>query len=153
MKAEMSRLNRLPATYLTVLFIEYMLAGWLLSAYNASWFIWAGTQAVILHLAMIGFDAVALAVAWIIGIVWVGSFAYSWPKSVPWAGVVAWAAALALSWFLGLVLVLTLAKAQRTMKSIGFSKNQAFWILVIITWMGLGLGRIVDGGFMPGLNP
>ena len=143
-KAKKSRLKRLSWTYLTALFLEYILAGWLLSACNATWFTWAGTQAVTLHLALVGFDAVALAVAWIIGIVWAGAFSMAWPRSIPWAGITVWAAALALIWILGLTLILTLAKAQRSMISVGLSKTQTFLILVIITWVGLGLGRIVD---------
>lgn len=152
MKAEMPRLNRLPLVHLTALFLEYVLAGWLLSAYNVAWLTWVGTQAVTLHLAMVGFDAVALAVAWIVGIMWAGAFTYAWPKSIPWVGVAGWAAALALSWILGLVLILNLAKAHRAMKAIGFSKTQAFLILVIVTWVGLGIGRIVNTKFMLGLS-
>ena len=148
----MSRLKRLSWTYLTPLFLEYILAGWLLSACKAPWFTWAGTLAVTLHLAMVGFDAVALAVAWIVGIVWAGAFFRTWPSSVPWAGVSVWAATLALIWILALALVLTLAKAERAMKSVGLSKTQAFCVLVIITWVGLALGRIVDSGFLPGSN-
>lgn len=151
-KAKVTRLKLLSWIHLTALFLEYILAGWLLSACKATWFTWAGTQAVTLHLAMVGFDAVALAVAWIIGIVWAGAFSKAWPRSVPWAGVTVWATAWALIWILGLALVLTLAKAETAMKSIGLGKTQAFWVLMIITWVGLGLGRIVDSLFLPNLN-
>ena len=140
----MSRLQRLPWLYLTLLFIEYVLAAWLLSDFNAPWFTWAGTQVVTLHLAWVGPDAVALAIAWIVSIVWAGAFSMAWPKSVPWAGISVWAAALAVTWILALALVLTLAKAEIKMKFAGLSQPQAFCILVIITWMGLSLGRIVD---------
>lgn len=145
----MSRVKQLSWTYLIALFIEYVFAGWLLSACKAPWYTWAGTQAVTLHLAIAGFDAVALAVAWIVGIVWAGAFSVAWPKSIPWAGIPVWAVALALIWILALALVLTLAKAQRAVKSVGLSKTQGFWLLAIVTWVGLGLGRIVDSGFLP----
>ena len=148
----MLRLKRISWTYLTPLFLEYVLAGWLLSACNALWFIWFGTLAVTLHLAMVGFDAVALAVAWIVGVVWAGVFSRTWPRIVPWAGVAVWAATLALIWILALTLVLTLAKVERSMKSVGLSKTQTFCVLVIITWVGLGLGWILDSAFLPDLN-
>lgn len=140
----MSRSQQLPWLYLILVFIEYILAAWLLSDFNAPWFTWAGTQAVTLHLAWVGPDAVALAIAWIVGIVWAGAFSTAWPKSIPWAGISVWAAALAVIWILALAVVLTLAKAERKMKFAGLSKPQAFCILVIITWTGLSLGRMVD---------
>ena len=148
----MLRLKRSSWTYLTPLFLEYILAGWLLSACNALWFIWFGTLTVTLHLAMVGFDAVALAIAWIVGVVWAGVFSRTWPRSVPWAGVAVWAATLALIWILALTLVLTLAKVERLMKSVGLSKTQAFCVLVIVTWVGLGLGWILDSFFLIDLN-
>lgn len=144
----MSRLQRPSWPYLTVLLLEYFFAGWLLSTCNAPWFIWAGTQAVTLHVAWVGFDAVALAVAWIVALVWAAAFTNVWPQSIPWAGISVWAATLALLWVLGVVLVLTLAKTQNLFGTIGLSRTQAFWFLITITWMGLGLGRIVnDLGF------
>ena len=148
----MLRLKRSSWTYLTPLFLEYILAGWLLSACNALWFIWFGTLTVTLHLAMVGFDAVALAIAWIVGVVWAGVFSRTWPRIVPWAGVAVWAATLALIWILALTLVLTLAKVERLMKSVGLSKTQAFCVLVIVTWVGLGLGWILDSFFLIDLN-
>jgi len=140
----MSRWRRFPILYLTVLFIEYVFASWLLSDCNAPWLTWAGTQAVTLHLSWVGPDAVALAVAWIVAIVWAGAFSMAWPRSVPWIGIPAWAAALAFSWILGLALVLTLAKTERKLQSIGLSRPQVFCILTTITWMALRLGRMVD---------
>lgn len=142
----MSRLNQLSWLYLVALFLEYILAGWVLSAYNAPWFAWIGTQAVTLHLAWVGFDAVAVAVAWIICIVWAAAFSRAWPKSVPWPGESVWIAALALIWLLALALVFTLARAERAFTSVGLNKPQAFLVLVVTTWVGLGLGQIVDNG-------
>ena len=144
----MLRLKRISWTYLTPLFLEYILAGWLLSACNALWFIWFGTLTVTLHLAMVGFDAVALAIAWIVCLVWAGAFSSDWPKSIPWAGISVWAVFLALSWIFALVLALTLAKTQKTMKFVGISNTQTFLILTGIAWLGLGLGRILNKGLI-----
>jgi hypothetical protein len=142
----MLSLKRLPWIHLTAVLIEYILAAWLLSDCNAPWISWFGTQALTLHLAWVGTDAVALAVAWIICLVWGGAFSIAWPKSIPWAGFSVWAVFLALTWILALGLILTLAKAERTMKFGGMNNTQSFLILVIITWVGLGLGRIFNGG-------
>lgn len=142
----MLSLKQLPWIHLTAVLIEYILAAWLLSDCNAPWITWFGTQALTLHLAWVGTDAVALAVAWIICLVWGGAFSIAWPKSIPWAGFSVWAVFLALTWILALGLILTLAKAERAMKFVGMNNTQSFLILVIITWVGLGLGRIFNGG-------
>lgn len=140
---EMSRLNKI-SSLLTALLLGYIFAGWLLSDCKASWLTWAGTQVVTVHLAWVGFDAVAIAIAWIVGLVWAGAFSYAWPQSLPWAGVPVWAFTLAIAWILALILILTLAQAQKFIASIGLSKPQVFWLLVIIAQVGLGLGRMVD---------
>ena len=142
----MLSLKRLPWIHFTAVLIEYILAAWLLSDCNAPWISWFGTQALTLHLAWVGTDAVALAVAWIICLVWGGAFSIAWPKSIPWAEFSVWAVFLALTWILALGLILTLAKAERTMKFGGMNNIQSFLILVIITSVGLGLGRIFNGG-------
>ena len=139
----MSRLNTISWLYLTALLLGYVCVGWLLSDCKVPWLTWVGTQAVTMHLALVGFDAVAIAIAWIVGLVWAGVFSYAWPQSIHWSGVTVWCITLAVSWFLALVLILTLAQAQRAIASVGLSKTKAFWLLFIITLVGLGLGRIV----------
>ena len=154
-----SRWKRVIGLYLSALFFESILVGWLLSDYHAPWFTWVGTQAVTLHLAWVGTDAVALAVAWIVGLVWTGAITYAWPGIVQslgvaiWiygVGMVLWAGALALSWVLGVVLTLTLAFAKRAMEFVNWSKVQVFLILLLITWLGFGFGRLMNSGFLPG---
>lgn len=144
----MLRLKQFPWIHLTAVLIEYILAAWLLSDCNAPCFFWLGTQALTLHLAWVGSDAVALAIAWIVGIVWAGAFSMAWPKSIPWAGISVWAVFLALIWIFALVLVLTLAKTEKTMKFIGISNTRSFLILTSIAWLGLGLGRILNKGLI-----
>jgi hypothetical protein len=39
---------------------------------------------------------------------------------------------------------LILAQAQRAIASVGLSKTKAFWLLSIVTSVGLGLGRIAS---------
>jgi len=142
----MLSLKQLPWIHLTAVLIEYILAAWLLSNCNAPRITWFVTQVLTLHLAWVGTDAIALSIAWIVCLVWAGALSIAWPKSIPWAGFSVWAVFLALIWILALVLILTLAKAERAMKLVGMSNTQSFLILVIITWVGLELGRILDGG-------
>lgn len=144
----MLSLKRIPWVHLAAVFIEYILAAWLLSDCNAPWVSWFGTQALTLHLAWVGSDAVALAIAWIVCLVWAGAFSMAWPKSIPWAGISVWAIFLALVWIFALVLVLTLAKTEKTMKFIGVSNTRAFLILTGIAWLGLGLGWILNKGLI-----
>ena len=144
---ELTRLNKNSWIYLIALLLEYIFVGWLLSDCKVPWLTWAGTQAVTVHLAWVGFDAVAIAIAWNVALIWAGAFSYTWPQSIPWAGVPVWAFALAVIWILALILVLTLAQSQNVIASMGFRKPQVFWLLVIIAWVGLGVGRIVDLAF------
>lgn len=145
--------------YLSALLFESILVGWLLCDYHAPWFIWAGTQTVTLHLAWAGTGAIVLAVAWIISIVWAGAITFAWPGVVQgWGvaiwiygvGMLFWAGALALSWVLGVILALTLAFAKRAMESVYWSKIPAFLILLLITWLGFGLGRLLHSVFLFG---
>lgn len=130
--------------YLTALFCQSILAGWLLSDYSAPHFIWAGTVLVTFHLAWVGFDAVFLAITWLVGIVWAGAIANSWPMSFHRTGIAVWAGALVLSWILGLLLILILAFTHKAMNSFRWSKTQRLWVLIGITWLGLSVGWIVN---------
>lgn len=141
----MSSLKQIPKFHLMALFLESILVGWLMSNYNAHWFTFLVTTMVTLYLAWVGADAIVLAVAWVVAIVWIGVLANSVPSIFQGAGIVAWAGALAFSWFLGLTLVLTLAFAKKAMKPIHLKQIQAFWFRVILTWLGLGLGLIFEG--------
>ncbi|NEO97360.1 MAG: hypothetical protein F6K58_01325 [Symploca sp. SIO2E9] len=137
--------------YLMMLFLESILVGWLLSEYKAHWLIWSGTQTLSFYLAWVGSDAIALAVAWVVAVVWSGTLFRSIPRSVQEASITVWAGALILSWLLGLAFVLTLAFAKRVTNSVNLRQAEAFWMRLLITWVGFGVGWIVDNIFMLGL--
>jgi hypothetical protein len=131
---------------------ESILAGWLLSQYQASWWAWVGTCAVSLHLAWAGFDAIAVGLVWIISLVWIGAFAGSWFKNIPWVKPGVWAAALAVVGIFGLILILTLAQARKVLLAARWGQTQVFWLLAIASWLGLWLGWLVDRIFFPQLR-
>ncbi|MBE9126960.1 hypothetical protein IQ257_17545 [Coleofasciculus sp. LEGE 07092] len=136
--------------HLTALFFVSISVGWLLSDYNAHWIAWAGTTLVTLHLALVGADAIAVAITWVVGVVWAGAIAYSWPETLRGSGIAVWAGSLALSWILGLALVLTLAFARRAMAQVDTNHVQAFLVLATITGLGLEFGRVMNSSFLPG---
>ena len=126
------------------LFFGYSLLGGVLAIYDASWPVWFGTQAVILHLAWVGTDAIALAFAWIVCVVWAGAFVVAWPPHIPWAGTFPWATALFLLWLLGLVLAIALGSLKNYISQNGFGKALSFGILTVTTWLGLSWGWFVS---------
>jgi hypothetical protein len=142
------QLKKLSWIYSIAVAAEWILAGWLLSEYQAAWWVWVGSCVVCLHLAWVGFDAVAVGIVWIVCLVWIGAFVGSWFKSFPWAGIAAWAGGLAASWIFGLILILTLAQARRMLLSDRWSRTQVFWLLAIASCLGLWLGWLVTQNFL-----
>lgn len=134
-----------------MLFLESILVGWLLSEYKAHWLIWSSIQALSFYIASVGTDAIALAIAWVVAVVWSGTLSRSIPRIIQEANITIWAVTLIFSWFLGLAFVLTLAFAKRVTKSVNCGQTKAFWMRLLITWVGFGVGWIVDSIFMLGL--
>lgn len=132
---------------LIALFSGYVLLGWLLSVYEATWLVWVGTQAVTLHLAWAGTDAIALSVAWTVGVIWAGAFSMAWFKDIPWIGIFAWAMALLLVWTLSTVLALILAFTERKLQVTYLNKLHSFCFLIFTTEVGLVTGWLLNSMF------
>lgn len=139
--------QKLPSIYPVAILGESIVAGWLLSEYQASIWAWIGTCAVISHIARVGFDAVATGIVWIVFLVWRGAFAGSWFRSWRWSGIAAWAGALAGIWIFGLILLLTLAQARKALLSTRWRKDRIFWVLAIASWLGLSIGWLLGQYF------
>jgi hypothetical protein len=129
---------------LLILFLGYGVAGWLLSAYHASWLIWLVVEAMIVHLAWSGTGAIALATFGIAGIIWSATLAKAWFRVVPWVGVPVWAIAIGFSWLLGMALALNLAFIAQNLAFSGFKKAQIFCLLILITNLGLRVGQLLQ---------
>ena len=133
--------------YLIVLSLGYGSVGWLLAAFQVPGFVWIGTSGILLYVAKIGADAIALASAWIVGVISVGAVLKAWTpvwhSRMPYEHAQLWASSLLLLWLWAMVLVVLLAFAKTRMQTIGFrflrsSNGLAFWI-----WMALGCGGLL----------
>ncbi|MBW4519686.1 MAG: hypothetical protein KME16_08300 [Scytolyngbya sp. HA4215-MV1] len=128
---------------LLIVFLGYGVAGWLLSAYDASWLIWLAVEAMICHLTWVGAGAIALSTVGIVTIMWSATLANAWFHGIPWIGASVWAIALAFSWLLGMVLMLNLALIAQSFNFAGFKKAQIFCLLLLVTNLGLRAGQLL----------
>ncbi len=129
--------------HLISLIIGYTLVGWLLSLYQAPALIWLGTQAITVHLAWRGKSAIALAITWVVGVVWIGTLARAYPPSLRFNFQLL-VIALFLIWLLGIILAFGVAFAKQPIQATGLKNTQAFWFLVTLTFSGLAVGRILE---------
>lgn len=132
-----------------MLFLGHGLAGWLLNAYSASVGIWLLTEAIVLYLAWSGTGAIALSSVGVMGIISAATLFTPCPSGMlsiemHLTAAQGWAVALVLSWLLAMGLVFKLAFAKQQLNAVGLSRAQAFWLLVIITNVGLRLGQLIE---------
>jgi hypothetical protein len=139
----MTRLQNVPLPTVATIFIGYILMGWLLAAYAVPRSTWLGTGLVTLYLAWAGTQAIAIAMGWIVGLVWVGACYKSWFVQIPWISVPVWAGALGFSWSVAIALTFALAFAQRSLYVTTHSKAETFCLLSLIAGLGLQLGYTV----------
>lgn len=125
----------------------YTLAGWLLAAFNTPFWVWFGTFLIVLYIANSGVEALVIANAWIVLIMFlVTVFKYwpeIWPSRIPQKEIALWSTTIMLLWILGIVLVTGLALTHKAMKRSGFTAIQRFSILVSLTGLGLGGGWFI----------
>jgi len=129
--------------HLISLLIGYTIIGWLLSLYQAPALIWLGTQAVTVHLAWREKSAIALAMTWVVGVVWIGTLARAYPPSLRFNFQLL-VIALFVIWLLGILLALGMALAKQPIQATGLKNTQAFWFLVSLAFSGLAVGRILE---------
>jgi hypothetical protein len=133
--------------HLFLLLIGYMIAGWLLAAFNAPLWVWWGTTLVIIHLAKSGVEALLIANGWIVFIMFLVTvlkpWPQIWPSHIPYKEITVWATTIMLLWLLAILLVVELALTHQKMKLRNLTTKQQFGIL--ICWTGLALvgGRFI----------
>jgi magnesium-transporting ATPase (P-type) len=131
--------------YLAV-WLGYVSAGWLLAAFEVPWWVWLGTEAIILHLIKAGAEAIAVASAWIVVVISVAAVVKAWTpvwdSRIPFEHAQLWAGGLLFIWFWALGLVLLLAFAHKLTRLNGF-RTYRFKLLLLLTGAGLGTGWFV----------
>jgi hypothetical protein len=128
------------ATYLLLLFIDFVTIGLISNGYSASLFVLAGTVVVICYIIRVGTEATALASIWVVGLMSVGAIRQLWfhgiprPefKLIPFTLLVTWLFALATVWWLG--------KASNFLRQKKLSNKWAFFLLICSVFAGLTSG-------------
>lgn len=127
--------------YFVAVLLSYACVGWLLIAFRAFPLVWLGTLIVILHLAKAGTEAIVLANAWVLGVVFTAVLQKTWPVFlggyIPKKNAPLWAVVMMLLWFLAIAFIVVLAFARRKLQKMGWNNRQASLILVILAGIGL----------------
>jgi hypothetical protein len=134
-------------TYLGVLLLGYLSAGWLLAAFQVPWVIWLGTLGVSLHLVKVRTNALALASAWIVALVSIAAVLKAWTplwdSHLPLEHAQSWALGLLLIWLWAHCLALLLAFAKKPVQKLGLRLTQTDRGLIILIWTAMGLGGLL----------
>jgi hypothetical protein len=128
--------------YLLLLGLVSLGVGVVLDVYNASSLIWVVTLAITLHLAWAGTGAIALAMVWILIVLWIAVLIYATPKGTQLRPS-PWAVSLMRLWVQGTLYSVLLGFASRFLERWQLSRTQVFFTLLILTWSALGLGTLI----------
>lgn len=133
---------------LLMLFLGCVAVGWLLIRYQASLAVWLITEALMLYLAWAGTGAIALSIVGVLGLLWSATLLHSKAKFLVWLGLPFtsaqhWAAELLLNWLLATVLIFNIAFANEWLQASGWRKIRTFYLLAIVTSLGLSLVQII----------
>lgn len=128
--------------YLTILFLGYTLAGWVLAAYGAPSFVWILTLMLTVHLAKAGPDAIALSITWVVSLLWGAAYLGVHPQDFRWSTGYLWGLSLLSLWVLALLLVVQLAFASAFVPRYQNDKPHKIYFLVKLIWSSLGLGGL-----------
>lgn len=144
--------------YLILLILGYILAGWLLTVFQVSIWVWVITLAIILYLAKTGSEGIVLGSAGVMGIIFFGVIFRVWPKIWPrkirlqdipvGSGtrpkpIMLWPVTYILLWLFAILLVLGLAFAHKPLKFLGLNPQQCFYCLTLLSGLSLGIGVLI----------
>jgi hypothetical protein len=126
--------------YLTVLFLGYIVEGYLLAAYDVNQLILLGNYFVALRLAQTGSSSISLAIAWLSVWIWGGVFV--WAKPIIIGAVNAQIVALFLlgCWIIAMGLTFLLAFAKARIYKLGMNKHNSIYGLIILVWGAMTIG-------------
>ena len=129
--------------YLIILFLGYMLGGYLLAIYNVNQFILFGTYIVTLRLVQTGSSSISLAIAWLS--IWFWGSVFIWAKPISLGVITAKKVALLLllCWILAIGITFLLAFADKQMYKSGLNRKNSDYGLIIIVWGAMTVGWYV----------
>ena len=129
--------------YLIILFLGYMLGGYLLAVYNVNQFILLGTYIVTLRLVQTGSSSISLAIAWLS--IWFWGSVFIWAKPISLGMITAKKVALLLllCWILAIGITFLLAFADKQMYKSGLNRKNSDYGLIIIVWGAMTVGWYV----------
>ncbi|MEB3279936.1 MAG: hypothetical protein VKK42_13565 [Lyngbya sp.] len=129
------------------LLLSYTCVGWIFTAFGASKLVWLGTIAVILHLSTAGIEAIVVANAWVLAVVFTAVLQKTWPiflwGYLPKKNAPLWAFLMMLIWFLAILFIVILGLTRQKLQRKGWNDKQACLSLVALTGTALSLGWMV----------
>ncbi|WP_299488076.1 hypothetical protein [Acaryochloris sp. IP29b_bin.137] len=134
--------------YLFGLLMTYMAVGWVLAAYAAPLLMWVWAFLLIAYVAWAGTGAIAVAMLWVVSVVWIAAYTSATPLLMNWKGPT-WAISLVGVWIFAIGAVLMLAFAQMAIRTLGWPRPGIFYRLLMITGAGMLMGRLLYWGSMP----
>jgi hypothetical protein len=126
--------------YMLLLSLIALTVGATLDIYRASPLIWVITLVIIVHLVWNGTGAIAVAMTWVISLIWIAVLITATPYDAPMRIGPHWAMALAGLWLQGILYILLLGFAQSVLAPLRWRRRQTFWLLLGLSWGALGLG-------------
>jgi hypothetical protein len=142
----MVKLIPIPKFRITAIILGCFMVGCLLVRYKATLAIWLVTEIMILHLAWVGTGAITLAVVGTLGILWSATLATPITEDLAWPVVhldpaQAWAIQLLITWALANGVIFILGLTAQFFHTIGSSRIQTFYLMVILPNLGLALAQ------------
>ncbi|MBW4474112.1 MAG: hypothetical protein KME45_27615 [Stenomitos rutilans HA7619-LM2] len=133
---------------LLTLFLGCGAVGWLLVCYQASRAVWFLTEALLLYLTWAGTGAIALSVVGVLGLVWSATLFHGKAEFLVWLGLPFtpaqhWAVELLLNWLFAMVLIVKIALTNQWLQTKGWRRTKAFYLLAIVTSLGLNLVQFI----------
>ncbi|MFO7029471.1 hypothetical protein B9T07_05280 [Limnospira fusiformis CCALA 023] len=133
--------------YTITLFLGYTVAGWFLAAFEVPWLVWLITGAVLLYLAKVGEEAIVLANAWLVLIMFIGTILKTWPTvwlpDLPFQNAPLWAMILMGLWAFSMVLIIALAWGRTILSPVGLNSDRLSFILLGIPLVAMIVGSVI----------
>lgn len=126
--------------YLIILFVAYVVGGYLLAIYNVNLVIAIGTYLIVLRLAQTGISSIGIAIAWLSTWFWGSAFLWAKPISLGIVSAKTVALLLLLCWIFSMSIIFLLAHSHSRVAKLGSSYRQTVYVLTVLTWGAMTIG-------------